>query len=76
MFSNMWVVMVTQVRICGNMWLWYKIYICGCGMDMRVFGDALDKYGDKFPHPPKGKFTWQVFILKISLYGSYVLIAY
>ncbi|XP_004961062.1 uncharacterized protein LOC101754593 isoform X1 [Setaria italica] len=24
--------------------------------DMRVFKDALDKYGDKFPHPPEGKF--------------------
>lgn len=22
--------------------------------DMRVFKDALDKYGDKFPHPPQG----------------------
>ncbi|XP_072146817.1 uncharacterized protein [Setaria viridis] len=24
--------------------------------DMRVFKDALIKYGDKFPHPPEGKF--------------------
>ncbi|XP_004969050.2 protein ALP1-like [Setaria italica] len=24
--------------------------------DMRVFSDALNKYGDKFPHPPAGKF--------------------
>ncbi|CAA0805974.1 Unknown protein [Striga hermonthica] len=24
--------------------------------DMRVFKDAIDKYGDKFPHPPPGKF--------------------
>ncbi|WVZ69578.1 hypothetical protein U9M48_018346 [Paspalum notatum var. saurae] len=24
--------------------------------DMRVFNDALTKYGDKFSHPPKGKF--------------------
>ena len=23
--------------------------------DMRVFNDALHKYGDKFPHPPEGK---------------------
>jgi hypothetical protein len=22
------------------------------GHDMRVFEDALDKYGDKYPHPP------------------------
>jgi hypothetical protein len=22
--------------------------------DMRVFSDAIDKYGDKFPHPPEG----------------------
>ena len=22
--------------------------------DMRVFKDAIDKYGDMFPHPPKG----------------------
>jgi len=22
--------------------------------DMRVFKDAIDKYGDSFPHPPKG----------------------
>jgi hypothetical protein len=22
--------------------------------DMRVFKDAIDKYGDKFPHPPQG----------------------
>ncbi|XP_034606465.1 uncharacterized protein [Setaria viridis] len=24
--------------------------------DMRVFSDAIEKYGDKFPHPPTGKF--------------------
>jgi hypothetical protein len=24
--------------------------------DMRVFKDAIEKYGDKFPHPPEGKF--------------------
>ncbi|XP_022679327.1 protein ALP1-like [Setaria italica] len=24
--------------------------------DMRVFNDAVNKYGDKFPHPPPGKF--------------------
>ncbi|WVZ71266.1 hypothetical protein U9M48_019874 [Paspalum notatum var. saurae] len=24
--------------------------------DMRVFNDALEKYADKFPHPPEGKF--------------------
>nr|XP_034591814.1 protein ALP1-like [Setaria viridis] len=24
--------------------------------DMRVFSDALTKYGDRFPHPPSGKF--------------------
>jgi hypothetical protein len=24
--------------------------------DMRVFNDAIQKYGDKFPHPPQGKF--------------------
>ncbi|XP_072148472.1 protein ALP1-like [Setaria viridis] len=24
--------------------------------DMRVFNDAINKYGDKFPHPPQGKF--------------------
>jgi hypothetical protein len=24
--------------------------------DMGVFKDAIEKYGDKFPHPPKGKF--------------------
>jgi len=22
--------------------------------DMRVFKDAIEKYGDKFPHPPQG----------------------
>ena len=22
--------------------------------DMRVFKDAIDKYGDRFPHPPEG----------------------
>lgn len=22
--------------------------------DMRVFNDALNKYGNKFPHPPLG----------------------
>ena len=22
--------------------------------DMRVFSDAIQKYGDKFPHPPPG----------------------
>jgi hypothetical protein len=24
--------------------------------DMRVFKDAIGKYGDRFPHPPEGKF--------------------
>ncbi|XP_022685030.1 uncharacterized protein LOC101756042 isoform X3 [Setaria italica] len=24
--------------------------------DMRMFKDAIDKYGDKIPHPPEGKF--------------------
>jgi hypothetical protein len=23
--------------------------------DMRVFNDAINKYGDKFSHPPQGK---------------------
>jgi hypothetical protein len=22
--------------------------------DMRVFSDAIEKYSDKFPHPPEG----------------------
>ncbi|WVZ65976.1 hypothetical protein U9M48_015256, partial [Paspalum notatum var. saurae] len=28
----------------------------GSAHDMRVFNDAIRKYGDKFPHPPPGKF--------------------
>jgi hypothetical protein len=28
----------------------------GSVLDMRVFNDATQKYGDKFPHPPQGKF--------------------
>lgn len=24
--------------------------------DMRIFKDAIEKYGDRFPHPPQGKF--------------------
>ncbi|CAN6325257.1 unnamed protein product [Urochloa humidicola] len=28
----------------------------GSAHDMRVFNDAINKYGDKFPHPPQGKF--------------------
>jgi hypothetical protein len=28
----------------------------GSTHDMRVFKDAIEKYGDKFPHPPEGKF--------------------
>lgn len=28
----------------------------GSVLDMRVFSDAVRKYGDKFPHPPPGKF--------------------
>jgi hypothetical protein len=30
--------------------------------DMRVFKDALDKYGDKYPHPPQGiGFLYELF---------------
>ena len=25
--------------------------------DMRVFNDAMTTYGDRFPHPPEGKYA-------------------
>ncbi|CAO2207659.1 unnamed protein product [Urochloa humidicola] len=28
----------------------------GSAHDMRILNDAINKYGDKFPHPPQGKF--------------------
>jgi hypothetical protein len=40
--------------------------------DMRVFNDAMTKYGDKFPHPPQGKHVAQMyprFILKYSTFS-------
>jgi hypothetical protein len=34
--------------------------------DMRVFKDALDKYGDKYPHPPQGTgFLYEFFFSHI-----------
>jgi hypothetical protein len=30
---------------------------------MRAFNDTLNKYGDKFPHPPNGTLTSQVLSL-------------
>jgi hypothetical protein len=36
--------------------------------DMRVFNDALCKYGDKFPHPPPGKYIYYKVILWSWLY--------
>jgi len=33
--------------------------------DMRVFNDALLKYGNKFPHPPHGKFKYCIINLQI-----------
>jgi hypothetical protein len=36
--------------------------------DMRVFNDALRKYGDKFPHPPPGKYIYYKVILWLWLY--------
>jgi hypothetical protein len=30
--------------------------------DMRVFNDALDKFGDKFPHPPEGKHLLVIYL--------------
>ena len=31
--------------------------------DMRVFNDAIQKYGDKFPHPPQGTDKLQLSLL-------------
>jgi hypothetical protein len=31
--------------------------------DMRVFNDALEKYADKFPHPPQGTDLWTQILL-------------
>jgi hypothetical protein len=34
--------------------------------DMRVFKDALDKYGDKYPHPPQGiGFLYELFFTQL-----------
>jgi hypothetical protein len=38
----------------------FTFVVAGCPgsvNDMRVFNDALIKYGDKFPCPPNGKLT-------------------
>jgi hypothetical protein len=36
--------------------------------DMRVFKDALDKYGDKYPHPPQGiGFLYELFFHTVAI---------
>jgi hypothetical protein len=40
--------------------------------DMRVFNDAIRKYGDKFPHPPAG--TLVTLLELISLFKVYSII--
>jgi hypothetical protein len=37
--------------------------------DMRVFNDALEKFGDKFPHPPEG-----IHVLVNVLFVFFVLV--
>uniref|UniRef100_A0A0A9F477 DDE Tnp4 domain-containing protein n=1 Tax=Arundo donax TaxID=35708 RepID=A0A0A9F477_ARUDO len=41
--------------------------------DMRVFNDAICKYGDKFPHPPPSKQTSCHFISLVYLFVKCLL---
>jgi hypothetical protein len=43
---------------------------------MRVFNDAQNKYGDKFPHPPPGILVIHAETPSISTYVSYILISH
>jgi hypothetical protein len=36
--------------------------------DMRVFNDAINKFGNKFPHPPEGMYA----VVHSFLYVSYI----
>jgi hypothetical protein len=42
--------------------------------DMRVFSDARNKYGDKFPHPPLGTILILLIVCSTSLFNHILLI--
>ena len=60
--------MITQnVLVVCDFDMRFTIVLAGCPgsvHDMRVFTDAMTKYGDMFPHPPTGK---QLLMLQSQL---------